>query len=112
MPAMPAMLQVTVKTSHKYICSGSPVFSPALKAGVGLVGQRITSHFSKRVVEVPADERANFQGAEVVGVVIAAGERIRADHDPAFDFVAETFGRDLEKSSMMSLTGSLVRWPK
>jgi competence protein ComEC len=46
-PAMPAMLQVTVKTSQRYICSGSPVFSPALKAGVGLVGQRITSHFSK-----------------------------------------------------------------
>ena len=42
-PAMPAMLQVTVKTSHRYIESGSPVFSPALKAAVGEVGQRITS---------------------------------------------------------------------
>ena len=43
---MPAMLQVTVKTSTRYICSGSPVFSPILKAGVGEVGQAITSHFS------------------------------------------------------------------
>src|ERR1700722_269569 len=46
-PAIPAMLHVTVKTSHKYICSGSPAFSPALKAAVGVVGQRITSQLSK-----------------------------------------------------------------
>src|SRR5580704_2804991 len=46
MPAMPAMLHVTVNTSHRYICNGSPVFSPALNAGVGVVGQRITSHFA------------------------------------------------------------------
>src|SRR5262245_35323091 len=45
MPAIPAMLQVTVNTSQRYIASGSPVFSPALKAAVGLVGQRTTSHF-------------------------------------------------------------------
>src|SRR5258705_7111354 len=34
-PGMPAMLQVTVKMSDKYIASGSADFSPILNAGVG-----------------------------------------------------------------------------
>ncbi len=29
---------------REYICSGSSVFSPILKAGVGVVGVRMTSH--------------------------------------------------------------------
>ena len=94
-PAMPAMLQVTVKTSHRYICSGSPVFSPALKAGVGLVGQRITSHFSNASVEVALDQRVASSARQVVGVVVAAGEGVRADHDAALDLFAEPFGAAL-----------------
>ena len=38
MPQMPARLQEMVKMSDKYICSGSPDFSPILKAAVGVVG--------------------------------------------------------------------------
>jgi hypothetical protein len=41
------MLAVIVKTSAKYISSGFSVFSPNLKAGVGVVGVRIKSTFSK-----------------------------------------------------------------
>src|SRR3954468_14547214 len=46
-PGIAAMLHVTVNTSLMYICNGSAVFSPMVKAGVGEVGEAITSHFSK-----------------------------------------------------------------
>ena len=41
----PARLTGTVKTSERYICRGSSVFSPILKAGVGVVGAMMTSTF-------------------------------------------------------------------
>jgi hypothetical protein len=31
-------------------------------------------------------------GFEIVGVIIAGGERIRAENDPPFDLRAESFG--------------------
>ena len=39
----PARLAATVKTSARYICSGSAIRSPSANAGVGLVGIAITS---------------------------------------------------------------------
>ena len=35
-PGMPAMLHVTVKTSHRYICNGSPLLAPNSKASSNL----------------------------------------------------------------------------
>ena len=45
-PGIPARFVEIVKISERYICIGSPVFSPIRKAGVGVVGVRITSHFA------------------------------------------------------------------
>ena len=42
-PQMPARFTDKVKTSDRYICSGSAAFSPMRKAVVGVVGQAITS---------------------------------------------------------------------
>ena len=44
MPGIPARLHDMVKMSDRYMVSGSWVFSPSLKAGVGHVGVAITSH--------------------------------------------------------------------
>ncbi len=46
-PGMPAMLQVTVKTSQRYMARGFSVLLPKGKATVGLVGPAMTSHFWK-----------------------------------------------------------------
>ena len=56
-------------------------------------GGRAEDHiaFFKRLIEVALDERFGLQGAEVVGIVVAAGEGVGADHDAALDFLAETF---------------------
>ena len=43
----PAKFTDTVKTSERYICMGSSVFSPILKAGVAETGERITSKLLK-----------------------------------------------------------------
>ena len=47
MPGMPARFVEIVKMSERYIWSGSSIFSPILKAGVGVVGVRITSQLLK-----------------------------------------------------------------
>jgi hypothetical protein len=47
MAGSPARLALTVKTSARYICSGSETRSPILNAGVGLVGIATTSTCSK-----------------------------------------------------------------
>jgi hypothetical protein len=43
-PGMPARFAATVYTSERYIASGSPAYSPALNAAVGVVGPATTSH--------------------------------------------------------------------
>jgi hypothetical protein len=48
---MPARFAEIVKTSARYICSGSSIFSPSRKAAVGEVGVTITSHRSKAWVK-------------------------------------------------------------
>ena len=46
MPGIPARFAERVKTSDKYMVSGSSTISPILKAGVGATGDRITSQLS------------------------------------------------------------------
>src|ERR1700761_697706 len=46
MPGSPARFTVTVKTSCRYISSGSDVLAPTPKAGPGVVGVSNTSHVS------------------------------------------------------------------
>ena len=80
---MPARFAGTVKMSARYICSGSAVFSPRRKAGVGVVGVATTSQAAKRLLEVAADQRADLLRAQVVRVVVAGGEHERAEDDAA-----------------------------
>ena len=47
----PAKLAGTVKTSLRYISIGSFCFSPIGKATFGVVGVRITSHFSNALLK-------------------------------------------------------------
>ena len=46
-PGIPARFAGIVNMSARYMLSGSSVLSPILKAGVGEVGVKITSHFLK-----------------------------------------------------------------
>ncbi len=91
MPGLPARLVAMVKMSARYIFNGSSVRSPALKAGSGLVGQMMASTFSNASVKSLADEGADFLGAKVIGVVVAAAQDVGAEDDAAFDLGAEAF---------------------
>ena len=88
-PGSAARLQVMVKMSARYICSGSPVFSPSRKAGPGATGPATTSHRVEGGVEVAADEGAHLLGPQVVGVVVAGAERVGAEHDAPLRLGAE-----------------------
>src|SRR5438874_986476 len=73
-PGTPARSAPTVKTSFKYMESGSS-FSPCLNATLGVVGATITS-----------------TRATAIGIVVAGGERVGPEHDPALDLGAEAGG--------------------
>ena len=51
MPGSPAMLAGTVKTSFRYIFTGSSMFSPCAKAAEGAVGVSSASTFAKASVK-------------------------------------------------------------
>ena len=86
---MPARLIGTVKKSLRYIESGSSVFSPSPKATEGEVGVTTKSISAKAAVKSSAILRADLLGLAVVGVVVAGGERVGAEHDPPLDLGAE-----------------------
>ena len=86
---MPASDIGTVKKSLRYIASGSAVFAPSSNATPGLVGVTTKSTFWKTDVELACDQRAGSLGAAVVGVVVAARQRVGPDQDAALDLVAE-----------------------
>ena len=48
-------------------------------------------HLLERVLEIAANERADFLGAAVIGVVVTGREDVSAEDDPALHFGAEAF---------------------
>ncbi len=80
--------------SLRYISTGSaPPFSPTPKAADGVAGVRIAlTPLAKAVLEILLDQGADLLRAQIIGVVIAGGEHIGADHDAAAHFVAKAFG--------------------
>ena len=72
------------KMSARYIATGSSVFSPALKAGVGVVGvsSRSTPD-GEGPPEILGDERAHPLRLPVVRVVVAGAQHVGADQDAA-----------------------------
>src|ERR1700751_5353040 len=46
-------------------------------------------HLLKRIRKIASDQRANFLRAEIVGVVVASGQNVSAEHDSAFHFGTE-----------------------
>ena len=86
----PARLALTVKTSARYICSGSSTRSPIRKAGVGLVGIAIDVDAPANALLVVApDQRAHLLRLQIVGVVVAGAQHVGAQHDAALDLGAE-----------------------
>jgi hypothetical protein len=63
-------------------------FSPMRKAVVGVSGSDHV-HLGRRASKSCLDEGAHLLGLEVVGVVIAGGEGIGAQHDAPFDLRPE-----------------------
>ena len=78
-----------VARSLRYIASGSSSFSPSLNAVVGAVGDDQHVGLLERRLEVAADQRAHLLRLAVVGVVVAAGQGVGAEDDPALHLVAE-----------------------
>ena len=93
MAQVPARFTGMVKMSERYICSGSAVFSPILKAGVGATGVSEQVNLGKRREKILHDQGAHLLGLEVIGVVVARGERIGAEHDAPLHLGAEPFAR-------------------
>src|SRR5215510_2455138 len=46
----------------------------------------------KRFIKILFYQCAHFLGFQIVSVIIAGGERVRAEHDPSFDLRAEPLG--------------------
>ena len=70
-----------VKMSFRYICTGSSVLSPSVKAAVGAVGPGDHVACSKARAEVVGDQPAHLLRLEVVGVVVAVRQHVGADED-------------------------------
>ena len=71
------------------MASGSSVLAPSSNAVHGLVGVTTKSKRSNTRAEVLGDLRPHLLRGPVVGVVVAAGQRVGAEHDPALDLGAE-----------------------
>ena len=97
--------------SDRYIASGSSVFSPILKAGVGDVGPMIDVALRERLVEVVLDEPADLQRLQVVGVLVAARQRVGAEHDAALDLGAEALAARLRQYMSIRSGRTSARWP-
>ena len=80
-----------------------PIFRPALKAAVGVVGRDDGVHLLECLDEIVADQRADFLRAQVIGIVIAAAQHVGAENDATLHFCAETrtarFGVKLDRIS-------------
>src|ERR1700754_3637566 len=59
-PGRPARLTVTVKTSFRYMETGSSVFSPTPNAGLGVAGVSNTSQFSNALSKSRLIKVRNF----------------------------------------------------
>ena len=97
MPGRPARFTVTVKTSFRYMATGSaPPFSPMPKAADGAAGvRRASTPLSKASSKSSAMRRADLLRLEVIGVVVAGREHIGADQDAALHLLAEARGAGL-----------------
>ena len=83
MPGSPAMLTGSVQASARYIATGSASRAPNGQATYGLVGATSASiPLPEDGVEVALDERPHLLRLQVVGVVVAGREGVRAEHDP------------------------------
>ena len=78
-----------MKTSERYIVSGSSVFSPTRKAGAGIEGHTITSAAAKARSKSSRQELPRPHRAAVVGLVVAGREREGAEQDPPLHLGAE-----------------------
>ena len=99
----------TVQKSLRYIASGSSVFAPSSKATPGEVGVAIDVEARERRREVLGDLRAHALGLPVVGVVVAARERVGAEHDAALDLGAEAVVRACACTSRAGRSASGAR---
>ena len=77
-------------TSFMYMAIGSSIFAPRAKAVVGAVGAEQHVAATRRRGRRPRmSERADPLRLGVVGVVVAGGERVGAEHDAALHLGAE-----------------------
>jgi hypothetical protein len=88
-----------------YMASGSSTFSPILNAVIGVDGEISTSTWGKRLVEVAGDQRPDLLCLPVVGLVVAAGQRIGADDDAPFTSAPKPASR------VMAITCSALATP-
>ena len=100
-----------VHRSARYIAIGSSARSPIGNAVVGVVGETSTSTCCEGRLEVARDERADLLGLAVVGVVVAARQGVRAEHDAALDLGAET-GRAGQRHDLLGAAGAVVADPQ
>ena len=88
-PAMPARLALTVYRSTRYIASGSSAISPSLNAGDGRDRPGDQIDFLERPVEILPNQPPHLERLQIVRVVVAGAERVRAEHDPPLHFRAQ-----------------------
>ena len=85
----PARLAGIVKTSDRYIASGSSARSPMPERRGGRRRRHQHVEVRERSLVVADDERPDLLRLPVIGVVVAGRQRVRAEHDPSLDLGPE-----------------------
>ena len=90
MPGRPAMLTGSVQASDEVHRDGVVQAGAEAEGDAsGSSARRARRAGRQTPVEVGLDERPDLLGLQVVGVVVAGRERVRAEHDAALDLGAE-----------------------
>ena len=89
-PGRPATLTGSVHASDRYIATGSAIRAPKRNATVGEVGATSASKpCAHSASKSPLIKRPDLLGLQVVRVVVAGRQGIRAEHEPALHLGAE-----------------------
>ena len=111
MAALPARSDGIVHRSARYIAIGSSARSP-MRERRGRRGRR-DQHvdLAEGRVEVPDDQRADLLRLAVVGVVVAAGQRVGAEDDAPLDLGAEALLAG-QRHDLLGVPGAVVADPQ
>ena len=96
--------------SARYMANGSSTFSPSLNAAVGRPGHNGVQ-FWKAFSKSRVSKRTNSLRFQIIGVIVSCAQRVRSQHDAAFNFRAKALIAAAPEH-FRKLRASFARYPK